>query len=149
MSYFFNLPLDLQNYIYEFDTTKYDLYNELMKELIYRTPYWRIKFLDRRTENEGRFESKRKEIEYISDYWNNTYAGYYNESPNQNVEEEFLTDNLSNNYCVIFRDIKVLNMFNWIFDNNEVRLIRKNYVRPGQLALTKRSKNQHQSNTTN
>ena len=148
MSLFDTLPTDVIEIIYQYDGRYKKEYDLLLKELLYRTPYWRIKFLDRKTENEGRFESKRKEIKYISDYWNNTYAGYYNEPLNQNVEEEFLTDNLPNNYYVIFSDIKVLNMFNWVFNNNEVRLIRKNYVSPEQLALTKGPENQHQSNAT-
>ena len=110
MSLFDTLPTDVIEIIYQYDGRYKKEYDLLLKELLYRTPYWRIKFLDRKTENEGRFESKRKEIKYISDYWNNTYAGYYNEPLNQNVEEEYLTDNITNNYYLIFSDIKVLNM---------------------------------------
>ena len=32
------------------------------------------------------------------------------------------------------KDLKVLNSFNFIFSNNEIRLIRKNYADPNKLA---------------
>ena len=120
-----------------------------MKELIYRTPYWRIRFLDISSNvHLGGFESKRKEIKYISNYWNNSYSVYYDGQVKQKCHEEFMTDERPNKYHIIFRDLKMLKMFNFIFNNNEVRLIRRNYADPYSLALTKRFEKQHQDNTT-
>tara|TARA_B110000444_G_scaffold259160_1_gene302037 strand:- start:1371 stop:1823 length:453 start_codon:yes stop_codon:yes gene_type:complete len=149
MSYWDMLPLDLQTYIYEFDTTWIDVYNDLMKELLYRTPYWRVIFLDIVAQGDrcGRFENRREEIKHIANYWNTTYAGYIF-PPRQKAEEEFLTDNTPNKYSVLFRDLNMLKTYNFIFNNNEVRLIRKNFKNPKTLAHTKRPENQHQSNTT-
>ena len=93
MSYWDILPIDLKNYIFQFDSTWYEVYNNLVKELLYRTHYWRIKFLDVAYDHRGRFENKREEILYISDYWNNTYKNYYKENY-ERCEEEFGFDSL-------------------------------------------------------
>ena len=130
MSYWDLLPSSLKNYIYEFDSSYKDPYNILMKELIYRTSYWRLKFLNPNQVNNNKFESKRTSIQYLIDYWNTTYPDYYNLLPknnNMNTAVEFLTDDTPNKYPIIFRDLNMLKTYKFIFDNNEVRLIRKNY----------------------
>ena len=145
MSYWDLLPSSLKNYIYEFDSSYKDPYNILMKELIYRTSYWRLKFLNPNQVNNNKFESKRKSIQYLIDYWNTTYPDYYNLLPknnHMNTEDEFLTDDTPNKYPIIFRDLNMLKRYKFIFDNNEVRLIRKNYRKPQDLAFAKRSRNQ-------
>ena len=150
MSYWDKLPSELQTYIYEFDITWIDIYNELMKELIYRTPYWRLKFLNHNQSNDNKFESRRENIQYLIDYWNNSYPDYYNLLPINNeysTEEEFLTDAIPKKYPIIFRDLKMLKTYNFLFNHNEVILIRKNYTDPKTLAFTKWSKNQHQCDT--
>ena len=134
MSYWDILPKDLKYYIFEFDSTWNEVYNNLMKELLYRTPFWRVKFLDVAYDHRGRFENKREEIIYISDYWNNTYSTYYKENEHQKCEEEFLTDSTPNNYHVIMTDLKVLKQFKFIFNEHEIRLIRKKYTDPNKLA---------------
>lgn len=152
MSYWDLLPSSLKIYIYEFDISYKEPYNILMKELIYRTSYWRLKFLHPNNDNNNnKFESRKENIQYLIDYWNNSYPDYYNLLPKDNkynTEEEFLTDNHSNKYHIIFRDLKMLKTYNFIFNDHEVRLIRKHYANPKTLALTKRSENQHQCNTT-
>lgn len=134
MSYWDILPKDLKYYIFEFDSTWNEVYNNLMKELLYRTPFWRVKFLDVAYDHRGRFENKREEIIYIVDYWNNTYSTYYKEDEHQKCEEEFLTDSTPNKYHVIMTDLKVLKQFDFIFNEHEIRLIRKKYANPDKLA---------------
>tara|TARA_B100001989_G_C24418125_1_gene402601 strand:+ start:335 stop:766 length:432 start_codon:yes stop_codon:yes gene_type:complete len=133
MSYWDILPNDLKYYIFKFDPTWNEVYNNLMKELLYRTPYWRVKFLDAEHDQRGRYENKRQEISFIVDYWNNTYKNYYKENY-EKCEDDFLTDSIPNMYNVIMKDLKVLKTFNFIFSNNEIRLIRKNYARADKLA---------------
>ena len=134
MSYWDILPLDLQTYIYEFDTTYKDVRNKLIKELLYRTPYWRTRYLNKHATNHNRFENKRKEVMFICNCWNQTYEGINSSLYFNPTEEEFITDNSANKYSIIFRDLNMLKTYNFIFNNNEIRLIRKKYRTPDKLA---------------
>ena len=137
MSHWDLLPSSLRILIYEFDPTYHKIKKNLMTELLYRTPFWRIKYLRAESTNDNRFENRRKEILYISNYWNTTYRKYHNEGINiRHTEEEFLTDNKPNQYFMIFRDLKLLENYNWIFTDCEVRLIRRNVTTVKKILAT-------------
>ena len=163
MSLWNTLPRNIQSLIFEFDPTyRRDKYDVLIKEFLYRTPFWRVRYLNPNCENNGKFENKREQVIFISDYWNNTMERNrrlsftrLSERGDENIEEpnaeihtddEFLTDNCPNKYHIIFRDLKLLKNYNWIFTDCEVRLIRRNVTTAEKiLTLTKRSKNKHRN----
>ena len=63
-----------------------------------------------------------------------------------NTDDEFLTDNNANKYHIIFRDLKLLKNYNWVFTDCEVRLITRNVTTVDKiLASRKRSKNKHRN----
>ena len=145
--------------IFEFDPTyRREKYEVLIKEFLYRTPFWRVRYLNANCENNGKFENKRKQIVFLSDYWNNTMernrrltftrlGNMEQTSVEINTDDEFLTDNNSNKYDIIFRDLKLLKNYNWVFTDCEVRLIRRNVTTVEKiLASRKRSKNKHRNN---
>lgn len=155
------LPRNIQSLIFEFDPTyRREKYEVLIKEFLYRTPFWRVRYLNANCENNGKFENKRKQIVFLSDYWNNTMERNRRLSFTRlsNMEQtsveiitdvEFLTDNCPSKYHIIFRDLKLLKNYNWVFTDCEVRLIRRNVTTVEKiLASRKRSKNKHR-NTTN
>ena len=159
MSLWNTLPRNIQSLIFEFDPTyRRDKYEVLIKEFLYRTPFWRVRYLNPNCENNGKFENKRETVISISDYWNilcrerNRMIMYTRLSSIENTEEEihtedeFLTDNCPNKYHIIFRDLKLLKNYNWIFTDCEVRLIRRNTTTVEKiLASRKRSKNKHRN----
>ena len=160
MSLWNTLPRNIQSLIFEFDPTyRREKYEVLIKEFLYRTPFWRIIYLNPSCENNGKFENKRETVIPISDYWNNTMERnrrlkFTRLSNMEQTEEEihtdveFLTDNCHNKYHIIFRDLKLLKNYNWIFTDCEVRLIRRNATTVEKiLASRKRSKNKHRNNT--
>ena len=55
------------------------------------------------------------------------------------VEEQFITDKSSRSN-IIFRDLKMLKTYNFVFNDNEVRLIRKKYSTPESLLQSKKPK---------
>lgn len=152
------LPKNIHSLIFEFDPTyRREKYEVLIKEFLYRTPFWRVRYLNANCENNGKFENKRKQVVFISDYWNNKMERNrrlsftrLNNMPQTSVEintdDEFLTDNNSNKYNIIFRDLKLLKNYNWLFTDCEVRLIRRNVTTVEKiLASRKRSKNKHRN----
>ena len=154
------LPRNIQSLIFEFDPTyRREKYEVLIKEFLYRTPFWRVRYLNANCENNGKFENKRKQIVFLSDYWNNTMernrrlsftrlSNMEQTSVEIITDDEFLTDNNSNKYDIIFRDLKLLKNYNWVFTDCEVRLIRRNVTTVEKiLASRKRSKNKHRNNT--
>ena len=154
------LPRNIQSLIFEFDPTyRREKYEVLIKEFLYRTPFWRVRYLNANCENNGKFENKRKQIVFLSDYWNNTMERNRRLSFTRlgNMEQtsveiitdvEFLTDNCPSKYHIIFRDLKLLKNYNWVFTDCEVRLIRRNVTTVEKiLASRKRSKNKHRNNT--
>jgi len=155
------LPKNIHSLIFEFDPTyRREKYDVLIKEFLYRTPFWRVRYVNTNSENNGKFENKRKQVESISDYWNNTMERnqrlslHLSERGDENIEEEihtdveFLTDNCPSKYHIIFRDLKLLKNYNWVFTDCEVRLIRRNVTTVEKiLASRKRSKNKHRNNT--
>ena len=154
------LPKNIHSLIFEFDPTyRREKYNVLIKEFLYRTPFWRVRYVNPNCENDGKFENKRKQVASISDYWNNTMERNrrlsFTRSPNGeqtsmkiNTDVEFLTDNCPNKYHIIFRDLTLLKNYNWIFTDCEVRLIRRKVTTVEKiLASRKRSKNKHRNNT--
>ena len=162
MSLWNTLPRNIQSLIFEFDPTyRREKYQNLIKEFLYRTPFWRVRYLNANCENNGKFENKRKQIVFLSDYWNNTMErnrrlsftrlserGDENIEEEINTDDEFLTDNNANKYHIIFRDLNLLKNYNWIFTDCEVRLIRRNVTTVGKiLASRKRSKNKHRNHT--
>ena len=104
MSYWDLLPTTLHTLIFEFDSTYNETKQKLIKELIYRTPFWRIKYINLPRASPP-FENRRKEIMFISDYWNNTSWDRPELTVIPSTEEEFLTDNIPNKYHIIFRDL--------------------------------------------
>lgn len=159
MSLWDKLPTYIHSLIFEYDSTFRKKYDMVIKEFLYRTPFWRTKYLNKNANNDNRFENQRKAVVFICNYWNNIYKDKLKkwintrETPPENfnllaTEEEFLTDNHSNKYHIIFRDLNMLKTYNFIFNDHEVRLIRKHYARPESLTLTKRLENQHQCDTT-
>ena len=160
MSLWNTLPRNIQSLIFEFDPTyRRDKYDVLIKEFLYRTPFWRVRYLNANSENNGKFENKRKQIVFLSDYWNNTMernrrlsftrlSNMEQTSVEIITDDEFLTDNCPNKYHIIFRDLKLLKNYNWVFTDCEVRLIRRNVTTVEKiLASRKRSKNKHRNNT--
>ena len=161
MSLWNTLPRNIQSLIFEFDPTyRREKYQDLIKEFLYRTPFWRVRYVNANCENNGKFENKRKQVASLSDYWNNTMernrrlSWSLSERGDENIEEEintdveFLTDNCPNKYHIIFRDLTLLKNYNWIFTDCEVRLIRRNVTTVEKiLASRKRSKNKHRNNT--
>ncbi len=145
MSYWDLLPSCLHRLIFEFDSTYNKTKEELIKELIYRTPFWRIKYINLPAES-NHFENRRKEIMFISNCWNNTYNDFYKDKPEiekKYTEEEFLTDNTPNKYHIVFRDLKVLKNYNFIFNDIEVRLIRRNVTTAEKISTRNRLENKH------
>ena len=153
------LPRNIQSLIFEFDPTyRREKYEVLIKEFLYRTPFWRVRYLNANCENNGKFENKRKQIVFLSNYWNNTMERNRRLSFTRlgNMEQtsveiitdvEFLTDNCPSKYHIIFRDLKLLKNYNWVFTDCEVRLIRRNVTTVEKiLASRKRSKNKHRNN---
>jgi len=160
MSLWNTLPRNIQSLIFEFDPTyRREKYVVLIKEFLYRTPFWRVRYVNASCENNGKFENKRKQVASLSDYWNDTMERnrrlkFTRLSNMEQTEEEihtdveFLTDNSPNKYHIIFRDLKLLKNYNWIFTDCEVRLIRRNATTVEKiLASRKRSKNKHRNNT--
>ena len=158
MSLWNTLPRNIQSLIFEFDPTyRREKYEVLIKEFLYRTPFWRVRYVNANCENNGKFENKRKQVESLSDYWNNTMernrrlsftrlSNMEQTSVEINTDVEFLTDNSPNKYHIIFRDLKLLKNYNWIFTDCEVRLIRRNVTTVEKiLASRKRSKNKHRN----
>ena len=158
MSLWNTLPRNIQSLIFEFDPTyRREKYEVLIKEFLYRTPFWRVRYVNANSENNGKFENKRKQVESLSDYWNNTMernrrlsftrlSNMEQTSVEINTDVEFLTDNSPNKYHIIFRDLKLLKNYNWIFTDCEVRLIRRNVTTVEKiLASRKRSKNKHRN----
>ena len=155
------LPRNIHSLIFEFDPTyRREKYEVLIKEFLYRTPFWRVRYLNANCENNGKFENKRKQIVFLSNYWNNTMernrrlsftrlSNMEQTSVEIITDDEFLTDNNANKYHIIFRDLKLLKNYNWVFTDCEVRLIRRNVTTVEKiLASRKGSKNKHR-NTTN
>ena len=52
------LPRNIQSLIFEFDPTyRREKYEVLIKEFLYRTPFWRVRYLNANCENNGKFEN--------------------------------------------------------------------------------------------
>ena len=160
MSLWNTLPRNIQSLIFEFDPTyRREKYEVLIKEFLYRTPFWRVRYLHSNCVNDGKFENKRETVIHISDCWNNTMernrrlsftrlSNMEQTSVEIITDDEFLTDNCPNKYHIIFRDLKLLKNYNWVFTDCEVRLIRRNVTTVEKiLASRKRSKNKHRNNT--
>jgi hypothetical protein len=160
MSLWNTLPRNIHSLIFEFDPTyRRETYEALIKEFLYRTPFWRVRYLHSNCVNDGKFENKRDTVLHISDYWNNIMERnrhlkftQLSEHGDENIEEEintdveFLTDNCPNKYHIIFRDLKLLKNYNWIFTDCEVRLIRRKVTTAGKILTSrKRSKNNHRN----
>ena len=152
MSLWDKLPTYIHSLIFEYDSTFRNKYDMVIKEFLYRTPFWRTKYLNKNANNDNRFENQRRAVVFICNYWNNIYKDKLKqwmntrENPPENfnllaTEEEFITDNQKNKYRIIFRDLNLLKKYNFIFDSNEVRLIRKKYRNPEKLAIKKKLKN--------
>ena len=127
MSLWNTLPRNIQSLIFEFDPTyRREKYEVLIKEFLYRTPFWRVRYLNANSENNGKFENKRKQIVFLSDYWNNTMernrrlsftrlSNMEQTSVEIITDDEFLTDNCPNKYHIIFRDLKLLKNYKYVF----------------------------------
>lgn len=110
MNYFYSLPLALKSLIYSFDPTYHKIYKKIPIELLLKTTLWRVKWLnsqivvDRYMDEQNKykvtdFNSTKKSINFIVDYWNKTYPDYYRNEllslpPAKNCEEEYIND-----YC--------------------------------------------------
>ena len=95
-------------------------HNLLLKEFMAKTKLWRIKWLnkdfdvgtsddeDDATPLERKYESSRRELLFLTDYWNYHYNphfdSYYNLKSHNNCEEEFITD--YNSYSITILKIK-------------------------------------------
>ena len=152
MSLWDKLPTYIHSLIFEYDSTFRKNYDMVIKEFLYRTPFWRTKYLNKNANNDNRFENQRRAVVFICNYWNNIYKDKLKQWMNTRenypenfnllaTEEEFITDNQKNKYRIIFRDLNLLKKYNFIFDSNEVRLIRKKYRNPEKLAIKKKLKN--------
>ena len=142
MSLWNTLPKNIHDLIFQFDPTFREIYNKLIKEFLYRTPFWRVRYLHSNCVNDGKFENTIKNSIFISDYWNNNKLQH----TMMNTDIEFLTDNYPNKYHIIFRDLNILKNYNWIFTDCEVRLIRKKITSAEKILTSrKRSKNNHRN----
>ena len=104
MNYLFSLPSSLKTHIFSFDSTYHEVYNFIIQEFLLKTTLWRVKWLNRAMDfgnidkqNEYQitdFESTRKGIQYIVEYWNRTLGDRRtNIDIKENCEQEFITDN--------------------------------------------------------
>lgn len=73
------LPKSIIIKIYEYDSTYHDIYSVLKKELKLKTPFWRIKWLNKNNSDydyyDGvplyKYDSYKKQINSIVYFWNN------------------------------------------------------------------------------
>mgnify|MGYP000905548511 CR=1 FL=1 len=120
-----NLPIDIWIHIYEYDTTFHDIYDTMKKEFFLKTPYWRMKWLNRNMDYHGAideqntfnprdFRSHYNSVLQLTDYWNETYHQHKLTQPCSppktalvNCEVEFITDCIGNN-SFLFDNLKML-----------------------------------------
>ncbi len=112
MNYFYSLPSTLKAHIYSFDPTYHEIFKKIPIEFLLKTTLWRVKWLNERMDygnmieqnkyNITDFNSTRKGIEFIVDYWNTTYPDYYRqlEEPD-NCEGEYINDNYEGNIHIM------------------------------------------------
>lgn len=124
----FNLPKELQEYIFSFDDTYHQVYKLLKTEFLLKMTLWRIHWLNNNIDygntteqnkyNLTDFQSTRKGIEFIVEYWNKKHPSYYGLGPEQlNCEEEFITDNFEGSIHIL-NILKLLKK--WIVKESEI-----------------------------
>jgi len=126
-----SLPDALWCKIFQYDDTYHKVYKNLLAEFLEKTMYWRINWLKNdaigRLGDKNRFDSKRKKLQYLLDYWNTDYPDYYNllsECYDHNCEDEYITDNYKCS-TQIFNNLKLLKGYLW--NKEEEKLYKPHY----------------------
>jgi len=125
-----NLPNDIWIHIYEYDATFHDIYDTMKKEFFLKTPYWRLKWLNRDIRylkkqekfNPRKFGSHYNGIYQLTDYWNYKYIKKYYEGESlYNCETEFITDSFgSQGSTFLFENLKMLRHYQYDFENGNL-----------------------------
>lgn len=125
-----NLPNDIWIHIYEYDATFHDIYDTMKKEFFLKTPYWRLKWLNRdirylkkqKKFNPLKFRSHYNSIYQLTDYWNYKYIKKYWEGESlYNSETEFITDSFGSQGCTfLFENLKMLRHYQYDFENGNL-----------------------------
>lgn len=135
------LPKSIIDKIYEYDSTYHDIYTIVKKEFILKTPFWRVKWLNKTFDiSDSRdndiplyyYESYKYQILHIIEYWNtykfpsNNPLGFVrvgsNEKINNNCTSEYITDeNGKGGVCKILRHINSLKGY---FPTNDYKLYK-------------------------
>lgn len=124
------LPKSIIDKIYEYDSTYHDIYTIVKREFILKTPFWRIKWVNKKhdlgavqrwsSDNDiplYHYESYKHQIIDIIEYWNshnfpsnNPFDGVVSKKTlNNNCISEYITDeNGKGGVCKILRHINSL-----------------------------------------
>jgi len=116
-----NLPDALWCKIFEYDGTYHKVYKNMVYEFLEKTMFWRIKWFNKNAGwsrysgvtrvYERKYEMKRKNLDYILDYWNNhkNNGAMGNE---KNCEAEYITDHFNKSKRVL-DNLKALKGYLW------------------------------------
>tara|TARA_B000000437_G_scaffold195659_1_gene156222 strand:- start:22 stop:474 length:453 start_codon:yes stop_codon:yes gene_type:complete len=127
------LPGDIWRHIYEYDPTFHDIYDTMKKEFFLKTPYWRMKWLNRDMDYHGAidqqdkfephdFRSHYSSIHQLTDYWNETYHEPPWSPPKTalvNCEAEFITDCIGNS-SFLFDNLKMLRHYYYNYKSHNL-----------------------------
>jgi hypothetical protein len=142
-----NLPNDIWRYIYEYDSTFHDIYDTMKKEFFLKTPYWRMKWLNKGMDYHGAieeqntfkphvFRSHYNSIRQLTNYWNYKYVQQYwapvNKNPQYNCEAEFITDSLGNS-TFLFENLKLLRHYQYDYENCNLYKPGKKFIHVNRL----------------
>ena len=78
------LPSDIVTLIFQFDSTYHEQYKQVLLELYYRTK-WRIVWVN--SDKTPEYTTDKRYRDRIIDYWNITYAKFYDLTPENNKQQ--------------------------------------------------------------
>lgn len=141
-------PKDIWELIFSFDPTYHETYYKTKMEFMLKTALWRVKWLNRDIDygdvelqkkyKPTDFQSTRKGIGFVINYWNESYPDYYRplDKPITNCESEFITDNFKSsrylfNHLNILKNYQIKNSKDSI---SEEMSVENNWVlyKPGK-----------------
>ena len=116
------LNADIWRKIFQYDNTYHEIYELLIVELILKTRFWRLKWLNKNMDyglinnkiSNSDYKSTEKSIKELVDYWNyKFYPKYLSQSNNKkgnNCEKEYISDNQKNNNFIL-KNINMLKKY--------------------------------------
>jgi hypothetical protein len=114
-----NIPDIIWKNIFEYDSTYYKIYSNLIKEFKEKMSFWRIKWAVERSGSINKYNDTQKNILVILKYWEKDKFRYIDNHIYKPIEL-FITDEENGCHCKILKHLKDTKGYIWNNTNNSL-----------------------------